>query len=142
MIESPAEIVREYLINQSLVSLPSNSRAWPMFVGHITDVERIDVCTIYDTTPLKDGRIIRSGEVIFHYGIQVATRSIEYEIGWLQDDQLQRKLCAIHNEDVIVNSITWRLLNLTKMSAAFIGIDEIRRNVFTANFISTIERIN
>jgi hypothetical protein len=113
-----------------------------MFVQHSTDVGRDDICAVYDTTPLKDGRIMRTGEVCLHYGIQMKVRAKEYEVGWLQNDTLQRLLCSVHNESVSLGLNQWQLQNLTKASAAFLGVDSLRRNIFVANFILTIRQLN
>jgi len=142
MIDTPAIVVKQFLINEALVSDPDAVMDWPIFLQHIVDVDREDVCAIYDIDPLKDGRIMRTGEVCLHYALQVKVRSKEYQVGWLKDDELQKSLCAVHNEDLTIELREWRLHNLTKTSAGFVGIDTVRRNIFVANYLLAMTRLN
>jgi len=121
LLNSPAEILREYL-NEG-------------YVNNLPDVED-DVITIFDTTPLDDGRI--GNERITHYGIQIAICYKDYEEGYQKLQEVSNILNSLHNETVS----NYKIHNAMKVSTGFVGVDDKRRNNFVSNFILTITKEN
>ena len=123
LLISPAEILREYL-NEG-------------YVNNLPDVEE-DIVTIFDTTPLDDGRISETGERVLHYGIQIAIRYKDYEDGYQKLQNITNTLNDLQNEMIG----DYKLHNAIKVSTGFVGVDDKRRNNFVSNFILTITKEN
>lgn len=120
---SPAELLKQYL-NEG-------------YVNNLPDVKE-DAITIFDTTPLDDGRISKTGERVLHYGIQIAIRYKDYEEGYQKLQNVSNILSILHNEKL--NQYT--ICNAMKISTGFVGVDDKRRNNFVSNFILTIIKEN
>ena len=143
LVHSPARIVSEYLISDlGLVSRPSDDRPWPMFVGHVPDGTEDEMCSVFDTTPIDEGRAMKTGERFQHYGIQLGVRSGGYEIGWAKCEVLSNALSEVHNDTVIISSDLYMLGNIMKLNSGFIGLNENRKSVFVSNFILTIKKVS
>lgn len=123
LLNNPAEILREYL-NEG-------------YVNNLPNVEE-DVITIFDTTPLDDGRISGTGERVLHYGIQIAIRYKDYEEGYQKLQTITDDLNSLHNEMIG----DYKIHNVMKVSTGFVSIDDKRRNNFVSNFILTITKEN
>lgn len=119
LLNSPAEIIKEYL-NEG-------------YINHLPDVEE-DTIAIFDTTPIDDGRTV--DERILHFGIQVAIRYKDYEEGYQKLQSIVNGLNSLHNEMID----EYKIHNAMKASTGFVGVDEKRRNSFVCNFILTITK--
>lgn len=146
MDHSPAYIISEYLIGKGLLIIPGDSGDWPVYVGSLPDGNDIDneIVGCMDTTPVKDGRIMSSGENIFHYGVQLVLRSTVYNTGWEKIEGLKSELELVNRNTVIISSISYRLDNIT-LSTGIVNIGQEegskRRELFSLNFIVTLEEI-
>jgi len=140
--KSPADIVAEYLAeNLGAVSRPVEQMAWPLFVNCLWDINE-NVCTLFDTTPIQEGRAMRTGERFKHYGVQLAVRAFDYETGWTKLTALARELSEAHNETITVDGGQYELGDAMKLNEAFVGVDDKRRNLFTSNFILTMRKLS
>lgn len=141
MERSPAYLLWAYLIADDYLDRPFEG-TWPCFLGFSPSLlEKSNSCCIVDTTPIKDGRIQRTGEVCNHYGVQLLVRSVEYELGWSKSDSLQRVIASIHNQNVTAGVASYRIVNATKASVGYLGRDERRLCLFTMNFVLTLEKL-
>jgi hypothetical protein len=134
---SAASVVRQALIDAGQSSLPFHGGAWPAFVGSTWDLN-LNLVALYDTTPIKDGRISRTGEVIEHKGVQLLISTLDYEDGWVKFRDVMQAINEMRNLEVTVDGTTFTIVNAKKESAAHIGVDERRRQLFSANYIVTI----
>ena len=74
LTHSPAEIVRNLLVNMGAGTLPAAGGSWPISCDQRLDTPD-NAITINDTDGRKDGRSMPTGEVFEHPGIQIEVRS-------------------------------------------------------------------
>ena len=140
----PSEIIRQYLVDQGIVSMPS-SGVWPCFVTSLPDGDNAgdDCIGLFDIEPEKDGRLANNGLVILHYGLEFIIRSASYEDGWRKSDTIATALDDIVNMPVVLDSVTYTTHNATRRSGiSALGLEEgtKRRYLFQSKYIITIER--
>jgi hypothetical protein len=70
MILSPADVLRHWLVEQGFGTLPTSNQSWPLFVASLP-ISIVAAACVYNTTGILDGRLMRSGTVIEHPGIQI-----------------------------------------------------------------------
>ena len=142
---SPAAVIAYYLINTlSNVEEPNASPTWPLYISSLPDGSNIEnnAGCVYDTTGLLDGRIMRTGEVIEHHGIQIKIRAIAYQTGWQKIRETVAYLQKLLNEALSMGGSHFVILNMSRVSPiACIGTDEKRRFLFTVNFLATIREL-
>lgn len=80
LTHSPAEVVRQLLVDLSLGTLPSAGGSWPICATQELDSPD-NAMTVYDTSGRLDGRTMTDGEQQEHYGFQVRVRSATHEAG-------------------------------------------------------------
>ena len=144
---SPAEIVRAHIVLQGspIFTRPSLGLAWPLFVGHMPEDDKsglpIEVGAIYDTIGVPDGRLMETGEHIFHEGFQVKVRSRNYTAAHSRLKALTNFLQTIKNEAVITTEGSFTILNISQStSIVSLGQGDVRRRTeLTANFLITLQ---
>jgi len=143
---APAFIMREYLIDEGLVTDPDSSTDWPAYIGQLPDDNNIkdDIVACIDTTPIKDGRIMEDGENIFHYGFQLLIRAIDYNTCYAKASALASALELVNRDEVVISGTTYRLDNVTQATGVVsLGQEEgsKRRELFSVNFLVTLKEI-
>jgi hypothetical protein len=137
-MSSPAEIIRTVLILKGV----SNIGSFPCFVAYMPD-EPDNLMVVYDTTGELDGRIMVTGEVVEHPGIQIMVRAKDYPTGYDKCLQICKAFEEVKNLPVAISSMeTYVVSSITRRSGIIsLGIDENdrkRRHYFSINFIMTI----
>jgi hypothetical protein len=144
--DTPATIVAAYLTGLALMTVPSAAGDWPLYISFLPDGPGIahNAGAIYNTTPIKDGRWLKTGAVFQHYGIQIMLRATSEEAGWDKCKTLAGQLDAVANNDVIVSGTTYRLHNISRVG----GINSLgeepgtkRRRLFSMNFMAAIAEL-
>jgi hypothetical protein len=83
--DPPADIVAAYLIQQGLAVAPTNPPTNPPTDWQVTSSKMPDAgdnaLAVRDLTPIKDGRVMNTGETVYHYSIQVKIRGVDYVTG-------------------------------------------------------------
>jgi len=142
---SPAYILAWYLIfDLASMTLPSASSDWPLFVNSLPDKKTIgdDAGAIYDTAGTLDGRVINTGEVIEHYGIQVKIRARDYQTGWQKIRNIAASFSTVQNMVVNIGDDDYRVWNISRTSPIVnLGVDERKRFQFTVNFLTTMNEV-
>jgi len=143
---SPAYIVAQYLIGQTLLSNPGDSGDWHVFVGYLPDGDNVDHNAVgcIDTSPVKDGRVMMSGETILHYGVQLLLRASDYNTGYSKAETLMRNLETITEFKVDIGGDTYIIWNVSPATGVVaIGQDDgsKRWEMFSLNFLVTIEEV-
>ena len=147
METSQSEILRQILSDGSFTSIPNVGSVWPCFVGHLPDGgDMVDnaIC-IYDEQLEKNGRLMRSGETILHYAVQILLRTTHQDQGWLKLSQIANYLDSLVNLSVTVGSDSFVLLSATQRQGInALGIEDRepqRRFFFDAKYILSIKDI-
>ena len=145
LLVSPAVILAEYIRDQETMSDPGDNTDWPLYISYMPDSVDIDSdCgAIYDTTPIKDGRLM-IGPVIQHYGIQIKIRSISHSIGWLKAENIITNLDAINYTLITIDGEEYQMNAVKRIGHIIpLGIElgTKDRQLFTVNFLVTLKRV-
>lgn len=140
-MSTPADVVRQILLDAAIGSV---NGAWPIFVSFLPQTPDSAIC-VYDTAGRLDGRLMTTGKVIEHPGIQVLVRGLDYPATWTKIDDLVLLLDGISNSSVaLASDEVYSVQNISRTGAVIpVGVDETdgrRRNLFTANYIMTLSR--
>ncbi len=101
LTHSPAQIIRDLLVDLGLGVLPSDGGSWPIFITSIPDSPD-SIVTIIDTLGTSDGRIQPTGEAAEHPGIHIEVRASNYQTGWEKANAIRVAL----SETILRNSVT------------------------------------
>jgi hypothetical protein len=149
LLTSPAYILATYITDNAIASMtdPEDADTWPLYVSYMPDSpgSKNNAAAFYDTSGDKDGRLIRDGEVIQHYGIQLMVRSVTHVVGWAKTEEIASALDVLSNVTVTVGVYEYQFYNFTRTSPVIsLGVEEGTKNrrLFTMNFIITIKRIS
>ena len=144
--DSPAVILAQYLRDVALFVDPDESGAWPLYIDFTPDGKNVkdDVGTVYDTTGVKDGRLM-SGQNIFHYGVQIRIRCVVPSDGWTKAKSVRGNLAVVRNETVTVEGNEYEIKNVSA-TTNIVSLGQEpgmkRRELFTINYLLTIKIIN
>ena len=146
MNHSPAYIIAQYFIDEGLLVDPSASGDWPVYVGVLPDENDVnhDAVGSIDTAPVKDGRVMEGGEVIFHEGVQLLLRATAYNSGYAKMNDLKDALELINRDTITISSSSYRLDNITLTSGIVTIAQEDgskRRSLFSLNFLVTLKEV-
>ena len=141
---SPAYIMAQYLIGESLLTDPSDSGSWPVYVGLLPDGNGVahEAVSCVDTSSVKDGRILNGGENIFHFGFQLMVRATAYNTGYAKAQALAEALQEVNRDTVTISGTTFRIDSVTDTSGVtVVGQEEgsKRRELFSLNFLVTLK---
>jgi hypothetical protein len=141
--DSPPSIIATYIVGQSLMSVPTANNDWPLYISNLPDTPN-NAAVIFNSSPVKDARIMSDGDVIQHYGFEILLRCTSDEDGWEKCNILSSALDIIRNHFVTKGDNTYKIHNVTRLG----GIGSLgnepnskRRKLFSMNFITSITKI-
>ncbi len=146
---SPAFILYKYITDNDIGSMtdPSDALALPLYVSYIPDSigTKTDLGSLFDVPGVKDGRLMTTGEVIPHHGIDLKIRSRDYVTGWAKAEEIATALDLLKNVIVTISSVTYQFDNISRNSLVNSeGVETKgtrKRYMFSVNFIVTLKRI-
>jgi len=146
---SPAEIVRQLLVNALIASDPGDGSSRPTYAwpGYATNEPSTpdNTITVYDTTGQSDGRTMPDGEAVSHYGVQVRVRSRVHSQGWQMADSIRERLTrGVYGSPVRVDSTDYLVYNFARVGNVIpVGKDapNTRRSLFTLNAIVALKMV-
>lgn len=139
----PLDLVSAYLIAEGVFGDPEGSTLdWPLYTTFEPDSDDTedDCGAIYDTTALKDGRLMRTGKTIRHPGVMIKVRSLDYAEGWTKMEAVVTAMDAIRNTPVMVDGNPYTINAATlRTDINFLGVEPKgkRRNLFSVNYTLT-----
>lgn len=110
---SVAEIVQQWLINESLVGT-YNSATWPSTVSDMPDTPDKRVC-VTDTLGLNHGRLMISGQTQEHPGIQIRIRADVYSVAYNKGRDLEDAIDIVNNEEVYIDASNYIIYSISKV---------------------------
>lgn len=145
MDHSPANIIRDYLIDEALLTDPDDSGAWPAYIGNLPDGKDTNhnAVACIDTSPTKDGRLM-GGTPLFHFGVQLLVRATDYDDGYVKASALDAALAAVDDDEVTIDSVTYQIVNVSAATGIVaLGQEEgtKRRWMFSLNFLATVKEV-
>lgn len=140
----PSDVLRYYLVGKNLIGLPGSTSpiTWPSFVGPFPD--NVDNClSLLDTTSIREGSLLQTGEVIEHHGVQLLLRCISHRDGM----KLMTKLSATIDRDTFANVVDvpgggrYVIQKVTRVSGpVYLGQEkEKQRRLFSMNTTMTLQ---
>ena len=143
LLDSPASVLASYIVGASLMSIPSEDDVWPLYVSTLP--EGVDEAgAIYNTTPVKDGRVMDGGDTLQHYGVEIIIRALTEEAGWGRCVLIAEDLDTIFNETVIRDTVSYQICNISRVGGVnSLGQEEgtKRRRMFSMNFIMDLKEL-
>ena len=149
LIHSPADIIRNLLIDLSQGTAPADSDAWPIYVAQEPDSPD-SVITIYNTLGTRQGRFM-FGEVQEKPGFQVRVRDPEHYSGF---EKVQAITIALDNmasntvvevgDDAGTGNQSYTVYAITgRLGVIALGRDTPRTkmHLFTINAVVTVRQI-
>ncbi len=111
---SPAQIVAAFLREGSLAPFGSPSDSdptWPVYVGSLPDGNSApdDAACVYDTTGENTGRLLKTGNPLVRYGVQIRIRCRSYPTGWAKVYEVMEYLTLAHQEVVTVGGESYEM---------------------------------
>ena len=143
--DSPSSIIASVIVQiLEEMSHPLDGDVWPLYISSMPDGDDVenDCGSIYDSPGVIDARLMREGEIVEHFGIQIKIRSKDYEIGYRKIRGLVLDLDALKNEIITLDDNTYTVENLARIGTiGYLGIEKEskRRYLFSANFIACID---
>jgi hypothetical protein len=141
---SPALILRGYLVGNDGEMyepgvLDGVIQATPVFVSQLPDKRDLAIC-IYDTTGVRDGRLMRTGEVSIHPGVHLRVRAPDYQTGWEVGNALAGTLDGLMCSVIILDDQSYTLWNVSRQGPLlYLGEEpDKRREAFTLDAIMTV----
>lgn len=137
----PSTILQAKLVDLSIFTDPTLRLSWPLFM--IAEPDTPNQCaTIYDTTPVVDGIVKQTGEMMQHYGLQLRVRDPSYASGWNKATEVKTLLPTLRYVTITVDGEDYQLQAAIPTSGVIpLGMDDKRRELFTVNFVATVKEI-
>ena len=137
---TPAEIIRQFLLDESLATVEDD---WPVYVSFFPSIPDESIC-IYDTVGRQDGRLMEDGFQIEHPGIQVRVRGPIYATVYEKANSIALALDAAGGTVVELSSNqAYTLLNVSRTSPIIpLGVEtegDRRRHHITVNAVLTLQ---
>ena len=122
MNHSPKRVIHQLLIDLNLGDDPEDTTpVWPIYYSVLPDGPNNAIC-VYDTENRMEGREMVTGESQEHYGIQIAIRAENEDVGTSKgraiteslDTEVFRELVTVQGAVYLVQSVgrTTGVLNL------------------------------
>ena len=150
LTHSPADVVRNLLIDLGLGTAPADGGAWPVYVAQEPNSPD-SVITVYDTSGILDGRFMVSGEVQENHGFQVRVRCANtwrgyekaQEIAVALDESTSLKTVSV-GDDAGTGDQTYTVYAVSRKGGVIsLGKDTPRTklNLFTINAVVSLRQI-
>ena len=140
---SPAYILREHLVDESVLGDITGVTFWPSYVAHLPEVEG-NIVALNDTTPIVHDRVYE-GMYFTHYGVQVILKSDDYETGLEKMEEIVSTCESLHDVEVIIDSSITYIVRICAFTTGivYLGYERGtgRRCVFSLNLLITVVRI-
>lgn len=140
MIHMPSDIMAEYLMRLGVLSRPVQQAPWPCSISSMPQEPNEAAC-LYDTVPLLDGRLMKTGEVVEHPGIQLKVRDSTAKTGYAKAAELRDVFDSTINYAFTFEGNDYTIQNISRSSGVLsLGQEQgqKKRFLFTVNAFVTI----
>jgi len=136
---SPADIIAQYLDDNS-IGVIAGTGNWAIYVGYEMD-DPDDSITVYDTTPIINGRLMPTGETQQFYGVQVRIRDSGYNTAYAKANAIEVIFDAADKASVTIDSSTYLIQAIHHQGTSSIGREaETNRRLLTINALVTARK--
>lgn len=144
MSESPAQVMRQLLVDLELCTDVADDDDWPVFDSNEPDSPD-NAVAVYDVAGITLGRIHRSGEVCEQKGFMIRVRGTDQPAAWSKADDIKTALDeSVHNTQVIIGDNTYTVYAVLRHSGPIsVGKEpDTSRFVFTINAVAAMRQTN
>jgi hypothetical protein len=142
-IHSPAEVIRQLLIDFDLGTLPSTNGEWPVYSTREPDRKDQMIVTL-DQLGFTSGRSMTSGASFDHHGIQIIVRAKDHRTGYARASRIRETLLrSVIRRTVVVDEVPYVVPCINKVSEVLtLGVDAptTGRSRFSINVTSPVHR--
>ena len=148
LANSPAEIVRQLLVDQGIGTFPSppgnQSGSWPVYVAE--EPSQPDNClTVYDTTGKDDGRRMIDGVMFTHDGFQLRIRSTDHQTGWVKGREARTFFSEVVKTNTVtingVSYLVWAVTGIGQLLVLGYDTGNSKRRLFTLNALVSVQQL-
>lgn len=143
LTHSPADIIRNLLVNLGLGTTPSAAGSWPVYAEREPDAPD-SVITVYNTAGRKDGRVQVGGEVQEHHGFQVRIRAANPVTGYTKAQAIAIALDETVYQDTVTISAATYLVHAVSRVGSVLALGKetptSKRNLFTINAVAALRQ--
>ena len=140
---SPADVVRQLLIDLGLGTNPDDSGAWPIYCSQ-TPSTPDSAITVYDTEGRQGGRVMTDGERQEHSGIQIAIRDANHVNGFAKSKLLAIALDkTVSQNSVVISEATYLVHSISRTGDVIVAGKNVptdKRNLFTINAVVSLRQ--
>lgn len=142
---SPAELLQNSLVAANIGVKPSSTIGgkWPIFANHLPEYPD-NAVVISDTSGVRDGRIMSTGENIDKPGFQVRVRGLTHTDAYSKIKEVIEHFEKINKESIAINGDSYRIHSVTRTGTVLtLGQEQNarRRCGFTVNGTITFTTI-
>jgi hypothetical protein len=141
MNHTPARIIAQLLIDAEKATDPTLRKNWPAFYGKLPDNPDIAIA-VYNSTPVADGRNQRTGEKLFHHGIQVRVRADDSELSGVKCSEIGEYFDTVARDSVTLDSNVYRIDNISRTSGPIALGQETGRSRFSSTLNALITLVD
>ncbi len=143
LLHSPAEIARQMLVDGGLAQ-DTQLGDWQIWSTNEHDSPDRSI-TVYDTTGTEDGRVMVTGELQDHFGLQFRIRTDVHPVGALKakllrdfiSESIRDKWVTVDDQAYVVHSLN-RIGNILYLGA---DAPNSKRRLFTVNATISLSRL-
>lgn len=140
MINTPGQILVQFLVSYGLASKPSSATAWPMTYGGSMDDLANNALIAKSVSSQTEGKIQKTGETVRKPRLQISCRSQSHETAEVKLNDILAVLSALTMQPVVIGAVTY-IIHACEiiMDTAFLMQEEKnRRQVYVATVQLTI----
>lgn len=147
LIHSPIDILVACLTNMTLGN--SHDRTlndeWPVFQSFLPSGKGADadVLGVMEVPGFVDGRLMKSGETIYHPGLRIVARGRNHDVTRTKLITIGVAMETLHNYLVNLGGVSYSILTMTQTtSVMYAGIEdtETRLHQFAADFLMSVKK--
>jgi len=142
LLHTPANILRWLLISLAQGTDPDADEDWPIYVSREPNAPD-SVITIYNTTAVKQGRLMISGEVAERPGVQIRVRDPDEKSGFVKANAIAIALDGVTYGGVTLDGTAYKVYAVSRTSGPLsIGKEDspTKRNIFTLNVTAALRQ--
>lgn len=142
---SPTDVLIAALVVMGVGVYPNSATVpiWPIYADHLPELPDNALC-LYDTTGVREGRIMRTGESIRHPGWQIRVRALDAPTAWSKVRAIEKVLDAIRQLEIVLDGERYKIAAVTQTGTPLpLGqeTDAKRRDHITINGTITIKEL-
>ena len=126
-MKQPATMVlRSFLGFKNHLTVPHYGKDWPCYISHMPDGDKVkhDALCIYDRPGVKDGRLMRTGEVLESFGVQIKVRSDDYRKGWAKISDVAKEIDGVFRLGIDAGNYLYFVQGITRSQIIPLGIED------------------